>query len=376
VVAELAGPRSAVLVVEDLHWADAATLDVLAHLARRLAGLPAVLLLTYRDGEVPAASPLHRLLGALTGCPVHRVAPAPLSPRAVEELAAGSGWDGAALHELTRGNPFHVTEVLAAPGAEVPATVADAVLARVRALGGDCRAAVEQLSVVPTEVEFGLAEVLLGDRLDALAEAEQRGIVEVRTGAGGRGGLGFRHELARRAVERSLPRLARRQAHRAVVAALRASPAPDPARLVHHAVAADDAQTVSDVAPRAGREAAAAGSHREALAHFDAALRHAHRLAPAELARVVDDHAWELYNARRFPEAVAGGRRARGERRLGEHGSTVRSGAAAAIGRPPRMRCGGTTEPGPWRRRRTAGGRGAAPATATAPSAAVASGKE
>ena len=206
VVAELAGPRSAVLVVEDLHWADAATLDVLAHLARRLAGLPAVLVLTYRDGEMPAASPLHRLLGALTGCPVHRVAPAPLSPRAVEELAAGSGWDGAALHELTRGNPFHVTEVLAAPGAEVPATVADAVLARVRALGGDCRAAVEQLSVVPTEVEFGLAEVLLGDRLDALAEAEQRGIVEVRTGAGGRGGLGFRHELARRAVEDALDR--------------------------------------------------------------------------------------------------------------------------------------------------------------------------
>jgi DNA-binding CsgD family transcriptional regulator/tetratricopeptide (TPR) repeat protein len=310
VVAELAGATPAVLVVEDLHWADAATLDVLAHLARRLAGLPAVLVLTYRDDAVPAASTLHRLLGALTGCPVHRLAPAPLSARAVEELAAGSGWDPAELHQLTRGNPFHVTEVLAAPGADVPATVSDAVLARVRALDEDCRAAVEQLSVVPTEVEFELAEALLGDRLDALAEAERRGILEVRTGAGARGGLGFRHELARRAVEQSLPRLSRRRAHRAVVAALRASAAPDPARLVHHAVAADDAQTVSDVAPRAGREAAAAGSHREALAHFDAALRHAHRLAPGELARLVDDHAWELYNARRFADAVAGSRRA------------------------------------------------------------------
>ena len=79
---------------------------------------------------------------------------------------------------------------------------------------------------------------------------------------------------------------------------------------MHHAAAADDGATVSRYAPLAGREAAAAGSHRQALAHFSAALRHGHRLADADLARLVDEHAWELYNAGRFTEALHGGERA------------------------------------------------------------------
>ena len=304
VVAEL-GAAPTVLLVEDLHWADDATLDVLGYVVRRLAGLPALLVLSFRDDSVPAEHPVHRLLGALAGCPVRRLGLDPLSETAVAELARGSAWDPAVLRELTAGNPFYVTEALAAPGAQVPASVADAVLARVRRLGDRCRDAVEQLSVVPTLVGFDLAESLLLDRLDALAEAEDRGIVVTRPG-----GLAFRHELARRAVEQGLPRLRRRTLHRAVVAALRALPTPDLARLVHHAVQADDGATVSRFAPAAGREAAAAGSHRQALAHFAAALRHAHRLDRTELARVVDEHAWELYNAGRFAEAVKGSERA------------------------------------------------------------------
>ena len=220
-------------------------------------------------------------------------------------LAAGSGWDPQRLHALTGGNPFYVTEALAQPGSGVPVSVSDAVLARVARLDDDARAAVEQLSVVPTIVGFDLAHTLLGDRLDALAEAEERGIVTSRAD-----GLTFRHELARQAVEQSLAPLRRRTLHRAVVAALHVEAAPDLARLVHHAAAADDGATVSRYAPLAGREAAAAGSHRQALAHFSAALRHGHRLADADLARLVDEHAWELYNAGRFTEALHGGERA------------------------------------------------------------------
>ena len=118
-------------------------------------------------------------------------------------LAAGSGRDSAALHALTGGNPFYVTETLAAPGDTVPATVADAVLARVGRLDPACRDAVEQLSVVPTAVELGLARRLLGPRFDALTPAEEQGVLQVRDD-----GLAFRHELARRAVEQSCPRCA------------------------------------------------------------------------------------------------------------------------------------------------------------------------
>ena len=305
VVAELAGPRVTAVVVEDLHWADDATLDVLGYLARRIADLPAVLVLTYRDEAAATGHPVHRLLGSLVGRRVVRLPLRALSSGAVVGLAAGSDWDPQRLHALTGGNPFYVTEALAQPGSGVPVSVSDAVLARVARLGDDARAAVEQLSVVPTIVGFDLAHTLLGDRLDALAEAEERGIVTSRAD-----GLTFRHELARQAVEQSLAPLRRRTLHRAVVAALHVEAAPDLARLVHHAAAADDGATVSRYAPLAGREAAAAGSHRQALAHFSAALRHGHRLADADLARLVDEHAWELYNAGRFTEALHGGERA------------------------------------------------------------------
>src|SRR5689334_12259400 len=304
VVAELSGPRVTAVVVEDLHWADDATLDVLGYLARRIADLPAVLVLTYRDEAAATGHPVHRLLGSLVGRRVVRLPLRALSA-AVVGLAAGSGWDPQRLHALTGGNPFYVTEALAQSGSGVPVSVSDAVLARVARLDDDARAAVEQLSVVPTIVGFDLAHTLLGDRLDALAEAEERGIVTSRAD-----GLTFRHELARQAVEQSLAPLRRRTLHRAVVAALQVEAAPDLARLVHHAAAADDGATVSRYAPLAGREAAAAGSHRQALAHFSAALRHGHRLADPDLARLVDEHAWELYNAGRFTEALHGGERA------------------------------------------------------------------
>ena len=304
-VAELALWRPTVLVVEDLHWADDATLDVLGHVARRLADLPALLVLTFRVEEVPPSHPLRRVLAALAAAPVRRLALAPLSSEAVAGLAAGSRRDSAELHALTGGNPFYVTEALAAPGDAVPPTVADAVLARIGRLDAACRDAVEQLSVVPTAVALDLARHLLGERFDALAPAEEQGVLQVRDD-----GLAFRHELSRRAVEQSLSALRRAALHRRVVDALTGTEPRDLLRLVHHAVQAGDVAAIVAHAPAAGREAAAAGSHRQALALLEVALRHADRLPDRERARLHDDHAWELHNAHRHEEAVAGSERA------------------------------------------------------------------
>ncbi len=317
IVEELTGTAPTVVVVEDVHWADDATLDVLHYLARRLDGLRAVLVLTVRDDAVGAAHPLQHLLGALAGVPVHRVPLLPLSEGAVGALCAGTDRDAAAMYGLTGGNPFYVTEVLAAPPDTVPSTITDTVLARLCRLSPDCRAALEQLSVAPTRVSLELVEELLGGLLDALAEAEEHGIVEV-----GVDGIAFRHELARCAVEHSLPAIRRRTLNREMVRALRPPDLGQPdlgqsdlrqsdlARLVHHAVAAADAATVAEYAPRAGLEAARAGSHRQALAHYEAALRHADLLGERERAQVLDSYAWELSHAHRFADAVAAGREA------------------------------------------------------------------
>src|ERR1700754_2816957 len=108
------------VVIEDLHWADGATLDVLRLLARRTDGLPALIVGTYRDDELDRAHPLRILIGELPR--VERIGLEPLSPDAVGKLASPAGLDAAALHQRTGGNPFFVTEAVAAGGA-IPETV-------------------------------------------------------------------------------------------------------------------------------------------------------------------------------------------------------------------------------------------------------------
>lgn len=306
---ELAACPPTILVVEDVHWADDATLDLLSYTARRLEPIGAVLVVTYRDQESCAA--LHRLLGALAGCPVRRVPLAPLTAGAVATLAEGTGHDAAAVYATTRGNPFLVTESLAGEPGGLPASIVEAVLARLYRLSMDCREALERLCVVPSHASVDLAEALLGSRLDALAEAEAAGVVELTPD-----GLAFRHELARQAIEQSLPKLRRRRLHQGVVEALRRQVPPDHARLVHHAVEAGDVPTLVAFGPAAARQAAAAGAHRQALALFESVLPFIgrlgtqERLGAQEQAAVLDDYGRELANAHRFQEAVQVGREA------------------------------------------------------------------
>jgi len=129
---QMAGPRApAVVVIEDLHWADEATLDAVRLLARKVGQVRLLVIATYRDEELDRAHPLRMVLGELATRPhVVRLAIPPLSPDAVAELAQVSELDARELHRLTDGNPFFVTEVLATGGSAIPPTVRDAVLAR------------------------------------------------------------------------------------------------------------------------------------------------------------------------------------------------------------------------------------------------------
>jgi DNA-binding CsgD family transcriptional regulator/tetratricopeptide (TPR) repeat protein len=312
-VRELGAGRATVLVLEDLHWADEATLDVLRLLARKVEGVPALVLASYRDDELDRAHPLTLVLGELaTTRSVMRLAVPPLSEQAVSELAEPHGIDGAELHRQTNGNPFYVTEVLAAGTSEIPQTVRDAVLARVARLSAPAHRLLEAIAIATPQAEVWLLEALAPDELHQLEECLASGMVAAQDQ-----GVAFRHELARLAVEGTLPPHRRVALHRAAAAALAAQPggAADPARVAHHADVAGDGAAVLAFAPVAAARAAALGAHREAAAQYARALRYAGALAPEEQAALLEHRAYEGYLIGELDAAIAAQERALALRR-------------------------------------------------------------
>ena len=291
-----------IVVVDDVHWADEATFDVLRLLTARLAGVPALVIASYRDDALDGAHPLRILLGELaTAGAVSRLELAPLSREAVAQLAESEGVDAAELHRLTGGNPFFVTEALASGEAEIPQTVRDAVLARSARLSPAARTLLEAVAVVPWHAEVWLLEALAEDAVDALEECASSGMLRFEAR-----GVGFRHELARLAIEESLMPLRRVSLHARALAALAAAPATqrDLARLAHHAEAAGDAEAVMRFAPAAAVRAASLGAHREAAAQYARALRFAEGLAPLEQADLLERRSHECFLTGQFAPAI------------------------------------------------------------------------
>ena len=289
-----------VLVLEDVHWADEASLDVLRLLGRRVADLPVLLIATYREDEIDTTHPLRLVLGDLVRLhTTSRVRVDPLSEKAVAVLAAPTGIDPTGLYHSTGGNPFFVTEVLATPGEAIPATVRDAVLARSAGLSEGGRKLLEAVAVVRPSADIWLLEALEDDISD-LDECLELGMLRP-TGTG----VAFRHELARLAVETSLRPDRLLALHRRALVALAHPPSGplDVERLAHHADAAGDGHAVLEYAPGAAARAAAAGAHREAASQYERALRFADGLRPDERARLLRLWSHECYLTDQ-PEAI------------------------------------------------------------------------
>ncbi|HEX4579860.1 MAG TPA: AAA family ATPase [Candidatus Dormibacteraeota bacterium] len=297
-----------VLIVEDAHWADEATLDVLLLLVRRIEAVPTLMVVTYRDDGLDRAHPLRVLLGGLSSAgSASRIRLPALSATAVARLAKPHGVDPLDLYEKTGGNPFFVTEVLAASDNRIPDTVRDAVLARAAHLSINARTVLEAASVLQPQAELRLLETLAPQTTDHLDECLASGMLRATPGA-----TAFRHELARLAIEESLAPNARRSLHVAALAALSSPPsgAPDVARLAHHAEAAHDADAVLHHAPAAAASAAAAGAHREAAAQYERALRFAGDAGAATRGGLRDRHSYECYVTGHFDAAIESARSA------------------------------------------------------------------
>jgi DNA-binding CsgD family transcriptional regulator/tetratricopeptide (TPR) repeat protein len=299
-IRELGERGLTVLVLEDLHWADEATLDVVRLLGRRAGSLPVLVVASFRDDELDRAQQLRIVVGELAGSP-DRLKLAPLSPAAVSDLASQHGLDDRQLYGTTGGNPFFVTEVLGAGGERIPRTVRDAVLARAGRLSLPAQRLLQAVAVVPGRVELWLLEAIEGELAERLEECLAAGMLTAVDG-----GVAFRHELARLAIEASVAPDRARTLHHLALDALAGSPVAetDPARLAHHAEALRDREAVLRWAPRAAIRAAAAGAHREAADQYARALRFEHDLPADTCAELLEGQANECFLTNDFDQAI------------------------------------------------------------------------
>jgi len=295
-----------VVVIEDIHWADEATVDLLRFLGRRLRDAPVLLVATYRDDDLAGSDPLRAALGEIVRQrTTRRVELAPLSAGAVRILAEGSGLEAAELYRLTGGNPFYVTEVIQAGVSEIPAAARDAVLARAVRLSGESRAVLDVAALIGTRSDLPLIEAVTACPPQAVDEILASGLL-----AGDGGWLRFRHEIARLAVAQAIPAHRGSTIHVRILAALGSLGCEDHARMAFHAEGAGDGPAVFRYASSAARQAAELASHREAAAQYERALRFASGAGPETAAELHDGLAYELGLLDRWQDAVGAGERA------------------------------------------------------------------
>jgi DNA-binding CsgD family transcriptional regulator/tetratricopeptide (TPR) repeat protein len=245
-----------VWLVDDLQWADDGSLDLIRFVVRRLAGVPVLLILTYRDTEVGPA--LRALLGELaTTREVRRVPVPALSVAGVAELAARFSVAAApSIHARTGGNAFFVTELLRHTGS-ADGGVHDLILSQVDRLQPAARHLLEAISVLGDPCPLQLVREV-GEPLEPLDELIHAGLAVDR----GATGLGFRHDIVRESVLSALPAHRRTALHQQALDALGDNA--DPSVAVRHAVGAADRLAIARWAPAAAEVSVAAGSSKQA----------------------------------------------------------------------------------------------------------------
>lgn len=293
--------RPGLLVIEDMHWADDATLDFVRFLGRRITNTHMLVLFTARSDRSEGQMRARRVLGEIPAGNVQRIEVPLLSEAAVLSLAEAANRDGSAIYRATAGNAFFVTELLAAESEMIPpASVRDAVLARAERLSPGARSMLDAVSVFPRRADAWALRGLCGvASAGQLAECVSNGLLDDLGD-----GYAFRHEIARRAIEMALTSSRRREFNQRALSALQENAEVTTARLVHHAVEAQNLEAVRELAPLAAREASRVGAHRDAAGYYEVALRHADSLPMSDRARLYEGYAFECHLIGRIDAAI------------------------------------------------------------------------
>ena len=293
--------KPSLIIVEDIHWADAATFDFLKFFIRRITRLHCLLLVTYRDSEIHLSHPLRTVLGQLPPDFFTRLQLTPLSKNAVEAMAAEKGYRGKDVYSISGGNPFYVTEILASYSTGIPDNIKDSILSVYNRQNEKTKQVWQILSVIPSGLEIKYLEKLEPYYSEAIYDSLDTKILIMN---GQR--ISFKHELYRRTIETSLSPLVRRDINKRMLDILveNDEQPKEMERIIHHAKNASENEIVVQYAPSAARQAAMMGAHIEAARLFLTAIEYYQGKDKNILTRFYESYAYECYLTNQVKEAI------------------------------------------------------------------------
>ena len=299
--------KGIVVVFEDIHWADEATLDFIKFLGRRISQLKCLFILTYRDDEVHARHPLRNVLGQLYSDSFTKLQLKPFSRQVVEEMAAAKGYSGEEVYKITDGNPFYVTEILASYSSGIPENVRDSILSVYKGQEDDTKTLWEMLSIFPAGFELKYLEQIQPRYREAVKYCFGSRILIVRDGL-----IFFKHELYSQTIQASLSPLLRITLNKNILSMFLEvfEQNQEIERIIHHAKSAGADELIARYAPVAAQKSASAGAHADAARLYCLAIECEKFLSREEVAKYHELYAYECYLIHQHKEAITYSERA------------------------------------------------------------------
>ncbi len=293
--------QKVILVFEDIHWADEATLDFIKFFARRIISTNCLFIITFRSNEIGSSFLHSNIFGELISGSLTHLKLTPLSKDAVEKMAQDKGYNGEDVYSISGGNPFYVNEILASYSSGIPENIKDSILSVFNRHPADTRYLWEILSVLPTGLETGLLEKIVPGYKNAITYSLDSHTMIIKNDR-----ICFKHELYRRTIEESLPSLKRIDYNRKILELFCEyfEETQQTERIIHHAKEAKDFKVVVHFAPMAARQAANSGAHAEARKLYLTAISFIDPTNTDALVPLYDAYAYECYLTNQVNEAI------------------------------------------------------------------------
>ena len=289
------------IIFEDIHWADEATLDFIKFLARRITRIPCLFVLTYRDNEIHSHHPLRNVLGQLPTDSFTRLHLTQLSRQAVETMVTEKGYSGENVYNISGGNPFYVNEILASYSPGVPDNIKDSILSVYNQQAETTKRMWQILSVLPTGFETRYLERMEPLYCPAIENSLDSKILILKDGL-----LFFKHELYRRTIEASLSPFVRIALNKRILDLFCESfeQNKEIERIIHHAKNANEYALVTHYAPLAAKQAAFVGAHIEASRLYLTAIEYYQGKDQNKLLEFYELYAYECYLTSKNKDAI------------------------------------------------------------------------